>query len=85
MNKWRLELKTIDSLELRDNPERVLDSVGSGENYVVVHNGKVGARLTAPQPGPVTFPDRTELRASLPTSDEHPAQTLRIQRNSDSY
>lgn len=78
-------MKTIDSSELRDNFERVLDSVGSGEKYLIIHNGKVVARLSAPQPDPLTFPDRSELRASLSSSDESSAQALRIQRNSERY
>ena len=78
-------MKTIDSSELRDNFERVLDSLGSGEKYLITHNGKVVAQLTARQPDPVTFPDRSELRASLPWSDENSDRALRILRNSERY
>ena len=78
-------MKTIDSSELTDNFERVLDSLGSGEKYLITHNGKVVARLTSPQSDSVRFPDRSELRASLPKSEENSDRALRIQRNSERY
>jgi len=76
-------LKTIDSSELRDNFERVLDSVGSGETYLILYDGKIVAKLTSPQSDTVRFPDRSDLRASMPSSDEDSAQALRTQRNSE--
>ena len=78
-------MKTIDSSELTDNFKSLLKSLGSGEKYLIIHNGKVVARLTSPQSDPVTFPDRSELRASLPKSDQNSDRALRIQRNSERY
>lgn len=80
-----LELKTIDSSELRDNFERVLDSVGYGETYLIMRDGKSVAQLTSPQSDTVRFPDRSDLRASVPSSDEDSAQALRTQRDNERY
>lgn len=61
-------MQTINVRETREKLSNLLDAVAAGEEVVILRHGKPAARLTAALPEKIQFPNRSELRASLPPS-----------------
>jgi len=78
-------MQTIEAHEVRKNLENMLDAVGRGDEFVILHCGKPLARLTRATPDTVIFPDRSELRTSLPPVRESASQAIRGLRDDERY
>ncbi|WP_231363522.1 type II toxin-antitoxin system Phd/YefM family antitoxin [Thioalkalivibrio sulfidiphilus] len=80
-----IAMKTINVRETRERLSHLLDAVATGEEIVILRHGKPAARLTAPQPEPVRFLDRSSLRSALPPSKENAAAVVRQLRDEERY
>lgn len=78
-------MRTINVRETREKLAHLLDAVANGEETVILRHGKPAARLTAPQTGPVRFPDRSTLRDSLPPTGEPAVSAVRRLRDNERY
>lgn len=78
-------MQTINVRETREKLANLLDAVASGEEIVILRHGKPAARLTSVLPESVAFPDRSELRASLPPANESAAEAIRALRDDERY
>ncbi|KPQ01660.1 type II toxin-antitoxin system Phd/YefM family antitoxin [Marinobacter sp. HL-58] len=78
-------MQTINVRETREKLSNLLDAVAAGEEIVILRHGKPAARLTAAYPEKIQFLDRSELRASLPPSNESSAQAVRELRDDERY
>ncbi len=67
-------MRTVDVREAREKLSNLLDAVAEGDEIVILRHGKPAARLTAVLPERIRFPNRSELRVSLPPSRESSAQ-----------
>lgn len=70
-------MQTINVREARENLSVLIDAVASGGDVVILRHGKPAARLTSVSAEPVSFLDRSELRASLPPATESAPETVR--------
>lgn len=68
-------MKTISISQARKTLPSLLDAVARGEAFVIVRDG-VPAAMLAPVRA-VEFPDRSELRNSLPPMNESAFQVVR--------
>jgi len=78
-------MQTINVRETRERLSSLLDAVLDGDEIIIVRNGKPAARLTAPLPETVRFPDRSALRAALPPCGEPASDTVRNLRDEERY
>lgn len=78
-------MRTINVRETREKLADLLDAVASGEEIIILRHGKPAARLTSVLPESVAFPDRSELRASLPPTNESAATAIRALRDDERY
>lgn len=78
-------MKTVNVRETREQLAALLDAVATGEDILIVRNGKPAARLVPPERRFVGFEDRSALRASLPSAQESSAATLRAMRDEERY
>ncbi|WP_092013177.1 type II toxin-antitoxin system Phd/YefM family antitoxin [Marinobacter daqiaonensis] len=78
-------MQTINVRETRERLSNLLDAVAAGEEVVILRHGKPAARLTAASPEKIQFPNRSELRASLPPVQESAAQAVRELREDERY
>ena len=78
-------MKSINVRETRENLSRLLDAVAAGEEITILRHGKPAARLLAPQKESIRFPDRSDLRASLPAAEENAADAVRNLRDEERY
>lgn len=78
-------MQTINVRETREQLATLLDAVASGEEIVILRNGKPAAKLTSVLPESVAFPDRSELRASLPMAKEPASEVIRSLRDNERY
>ncbi|NWO05993.1 MAG: type II toxin-antitoxin system prevent-host-death family antitoxin [Alteromonadaceae bacterium] len=78
-------MQTTNVRETREKLSNLLDAVECGEEIVILRHGKPAARLTAPQAQPVSFPDRSQLRESLPASPETSGQAVRNLRDEERF
>jgi prevent-host-death family protein len=78
-------MQTINVRETREKLSILLDAVAAGEEVVILRHGKPAARLTGALPEKVRFPDRSELRASLPPSRQGSAHMVRKLRDEERY
>ena len=78
-------MKTINVRETREKLAHLLDAVENGEEVIILRNGEPAAKLTAPLPEKVEFPDRSGLRESLPPCREPASETVRSMREEERY
>ncbi|WP_375171137.1 type II toxin-antitoxin system Phd/YefM family antitoxin [Marinobacter sp.] len=78
-------MQTINAHDVRKKLDNMLDAVGRGDEFVILHCGKPVARLTRAMPDTVIFPDRSELRASLPPVRESASQAILGLRDDERY
>ena len=78
-------MQTINSREVRENFDSLLNAVASGEEFVIIRCGKRVAHLTPALADSVVFPDRSALRASLPSAKESFDTTIRATRDNERY
>ncbi|PLW83733.1 type II toxin-antitoxin system prevent-host-death family antitoxin [Kineobactrum sediminis] len=78
-------MQTINVRETRERLSNLLDAVAAGEEVLILRYGKPAARLTAALPEKIQFPNRSELRASLPPARESAAQAVRELRDEERY
>lgn len=78
-------MQTINVRETREKLSNLLDAVAAGDEVVILRHGKPVARLTSAQPERVQFPDRSELRNTLPPARESSAQLVRQLRDNERY
>ncbi|WP_152207266.1 type II toxin-antitoxin system Phd/YefM family antitoxin [Marinobacter changyiensis] len=78
-------MQTINVRETREKLSYLLDAVAAGEEIVILRHGKPAARLTSARPEKIQFPNRSELRDSLPPSRESSAQVVRELRDDERY
>ena len=78
-------MQTINVRETREKLSSLLDAVASGEEIVILRHGKPAARLCAAATGNIRFPDRSDLRSSLPPMKETSADAVRSLRDEDRF
>lgn len=78
-------MQTINVRETRERLSHLLDAVATGEEIIILRHGKPAARLTAVPPEEIRFPNRSELRASIPPASESSAQAVRELRDDERY
>ncbi|PPI83336.1 type II toxin-antitoxin system prevent-host-death family antitoxin [Marinobacter maroccanus] len=78
-------MQTINVRNMRQKLASLLDEVEAGEEFIIMRHGKAVARLTSVVSEPVEFPDRTELRSSLPPAKESASEASRALRNEERY
>jgi prevent-host-death family protein len=78
-------MKTINVRYMRQKLGSLLDEVEAGEEFIIIRHGKALARLTSVVPEPVVFPDRSELRSSLPPAKESASEASRALRDEERY
>jgi len=78
-------MQTINVSEARGKIANLLDAVASGEEIIILRHGKPTARLTPVSPESVAFPDRSELRTSLPPASESTAIAICALRDDERY
>lgn len=78
-------MRKISVDEIRENLDSMLDAIGRGDEFVILHCGKPVACLTRALPDTVIFPDRSELRASLPPLRESASQAILGVRDNERY
>jgi prevent-host-death family protein len=78
-------MQSINVQETQENLANLLDAVASGEEIIILRNGKPAARLLAPKVERIQFLDRSELRASLPPVKESAAEVVRNLREEERY
>lgn len=77
-------MQKVNIREARRNISRLLDEVAGGEEVIIVRRGKSIARLikiVEPIEKPLSFPDRSALRAKLPPQHQSSADLLRKMRD----
>lgn len=78
-------MRTINVRETREKLADLLDAVAYGEEVIILRHGKPAARLTSVLPESVAFPDRSDLRSSLPPANESAAMAIRALRDDERY
>ena len=78
-------MRTINERDVRESLDIILDEIARGDEFVILHNGKPVACLTRALPDTVIFPDRSELRASLPPLRESASQAILGLRDNERY
>ena len=75
---------TLTVREARQRISQLLDAVASGEEVIILRRGQPAARLVPPDGAPpLHFPDRSELRGSLPPMRERAAEAVRAIRDEE--
>lgn len=78
----------MDSHNVREARERLsqlLDQVAAGEQVTITRRGKPVARLIPAVEPSIQFPDRGELRRSLPPAGEPAVDLVRRLREEERY
>ncbi len=78
-------MTTINVREARESISQLLDRVQAGEEVIILRRGKPVARLIGPENGYASFPDRSELRKSIPPMPQSAAEAVRSLRNDERY
>jgi prevent-host-death family protein len=84
-SNWVEIMQTINVRETRERLSALLDAVAVGEEITILRHGKPVARLTTVLPERIQFPNRSELRASLPPALQSSAQMVRELRDGERY
>ena len=76
-------MKTVSVREARERIGSLLDAVSAGENIVITRRGKPVAQLTNIDTGDtsVQFPDRTNFRKQISSSDMSSEKLIRNMRD----
>jgi|TARA_R100001129_G_C5296857_1_gene241346 prevent-host-death family protein len=78
-------MQTINVHEAQERLVSLLDAVASGEEVMILRHGKPAARLTSALSKTVAFPDRSELRASIPPENDSAVEAIRAERDEERY
>lgn len=78
-------MQSTNVRETRENLSSLLDAVAAGEEITILRHGKPVARLLGPKPECTQFPDRTELRSTLPPGTGRAADVVRSLRDEERY
>lgn len=78
-------MQTLTVREMRQKLASLLDRVAAGEESIIERHGKPVARLTSLASESELFPDRAELRSSLPPIKDSAAKTSRALRDEERY
>lgn len=71
-------MRKVEANDLATNLDELLDAAASGEQFIIVRAGQPVARL---MPAFSEFPDRSDLRNSIPPMTESAAVTVRELRD----
>lgn len=77
-------MQRVNVREARQQISRLLDAVAVGEEIVIMRNGKPAARLlpvSEVESGKMRFPDRSALRAMVPSSKRPASKMIREMRD----
>lgn len=77
-------MQRVNVREARQQISRLLDAVAVGEEIVIMRNGKPAARLlpvSDVESAKVRFPDRSPLRAMIPSSKRPASEMIREMRD----
>lgn len=78
-------MKTINVRDARESISQLLDLVQTGEEVIILRRGKPVARLIGPERRGGSFPDRSQLRKSLPPMSHSAAEMVRSLRDDERY
>lgn len=77
-------MQKLNVRETRQHIGRILDSVATGEEFIITRRNKPIAKLSAIHQGDITplcFPDRGDLRAKLPECQVAGSKMIREMRD----
>ena len=77
-------MQRVNVREARQQISRLLDTVATGEEIVIMRHGKPAARLLPAsdvETGKMRFPDRSALRAMIPPAKLPAAELIREMRD----
>lgn len=83
VNSECVQLQTISVFEAQERLDELLDAVASGEEIVILRHGKPAARMISAVQESITFPDRSELRRSLPPACESACKAIGALRDDE--
>lgn len=73
-------MRAVTASEARQQLTALLDAVEAGEEVTITRRGRPVARLVPIATGMSPFPDRSELRDSIPAMESSSAETIRALR-----
>lgn len=76
-------MRHVNVRDTRDQIARLLDAVETGEAVIVTRRGKPAARLVPIDAPMEPFPDRSELRSTLPPMRTTAVATVRALRDEE--
>lgn len=77
-------MTTINVRDARESISQLLDLVQTGEEVIILRRGKPVARLIGPE-RTGSFPDRSQLRKSIPPMPQSAAEMVRSLRDDERY
>lgn len=78
-------MTTINVRDARESISQLLDLVQTGEEVIILRRGKPVARLIGPERTGGSFPDRSQLRKSIPPMPQSAAEMVRSLRDDERY
>lgn len=78
-------MRTVNATHARRHLAALLQAVEAGETVIITRHGQPIAKLEPIATGMTPFPDRTELRNSLPPMTNSAAATVRQLREGSRY
>ena len=78
-------MSTVNVRDARERFAQLLDEVAAGEEVIILRRGAPAARLVGMGAKSVSFPDRRQLRESLPPLETTAAETVRELRDQERY
>lgn len=78
-------MRTVTASEARRQLTKLLAAVAAGEEITITRRGRPVAKLTPITAGMSQFPDRSDLRNSVPHMNSTAAKTIRELREDTRY
>ena len=78
-------MRTVTASEARQQLTALLEAVEAGDEVTITRRGRPVARLVPVAAGMNSFPDRSELRDSMPAMKSSSAETIRELREDSRY
>lgn len=78
-------MRIVTASEARRQLPKLLAAVEAGEEIIITRRGRPVARLTSVAVGMSPFPDRSDLRNSVPPMESSAAKTIRELREDSRY
>ncbi|MDZ7662834.1 type II toxin-antitoxin system prevent-host-death family antitoxin [Thiohalophilus sp.] len=78
-------MTTVNVRDARERFAQLLDEVAAGEEIIILRRGVPAARLVGMVAKSVSFPDRRQLRETLPPMETTAAEAVRELRDQERY